>query len=513
MTTRRWYDLVVLGSSLPALLCGALVGKRGFRVLVLGQGEPDPTYEACGRELPRAPFTFLAAHSPAARRIFAELTVHQVFRRRAVAVDPALQLVMPRHRFDLSLEAPDLSREIVREFPKVRRPIEEFHQTVDRTADELDQLLSRDLGWPPESFFERREFARLSTHQPFGKRGDALDPLRDLADHHPFRHGMGCALRFAGDLDPAQLNPFARTRLYTAWRRGSAKLEGGERWLRETLVERIRTFGGDVRLGERADRIRLNRGIATGVRLERAGEEIGASFVACGDDLVELMRLLPNRASFAELFEKMGEPRLRWFRYTLNVVIDAEGVPEGMGHDVVFLRDSHVDPALRPESLLWVQTGDERDGERVITVSAMIPRRAVEEIPGYLDTMRERVLASLGELVPFLGQRIILVDSPHDGREIQRLRERSLIGHDKPWTRGAATMQRVYGFPVLGALGVCALPVRTPIRNVLLCNRQVVPGLGAEGQFITARSAARIVASSDRRRRWMKRGLFTNVDV
>ena len=34
------------------------------------------------------------------------------------------------------------------------------------------------------------------------------------------------------------------------------------------------------------------------------------------------------------MFEQIGEPQPRWFRFTLNLVLDAAGIPEGMAHDV-----------------------------------------------------------------------------------------------------------------------------------------------------------------------------------
>ena len=74
-------------------------------------------------------------------------------------------------------------------------------------------------------------------------------------------------------------------------------------------------------------------------------------------------------------------------------------------------------------------------------------------------------------------------------------------------------MPMVYAFPVTSALGLCAMPVRTPIRQLLLCNGQVIPGLGLEGLFLAACSAARLVSRSDRSKEWMRRGLWKNVEI
>ena len=50
------------------------------------------------------------------------------------------------------------TREIEREFPEVKRPIEDIHRAIRRASDALDRMTEHDLVWPPEGFFERREF-------------------------------------------------------------------------------------------------------------------------------------------------------------------------------------------------------------------------------------------------------------------------------------------------------------------------------------------------------------------
>ncbi|MDQ3036804.1 MAG: NAD(P)-binding protein, partial [Myxococcota bacterium] len=182
---RSFYDVVVVGSRLGALAAAALLAKRGFRVLVIGQNDLGTTYEIEGETYPRAPFSFLAAHSPIARRVFAELAISQAFRRQAVVVDPAFQVAMPGHRFDLALDPAHLDREIDREFPEVKRPIEDFLGRARAQSLELDRAVERDLIWPPESFFERREHARAIAHltaRPGEPSAGASsdDPLREL---------------------------------------------------------------------------------------------------------------------------------------------------------------------------------------------------------------------------------------------------------------------------------------------------------------------------------------------
>jgi len=505
------YDVIVLGGRLGALASAALLAKRGFRVLLIGQEDLGPTYDVLGEPFPRAPFSFLAAHSPVARRIFSELAVSQAFRRRATVHDPAFQVVMPGHRFELALGAPHLDREIEREFPEVRRPLEDFFARNRALSEALDRAVERDLVWPPETFLERREHARALAHLsgPDGSLEHG-DPLGDLPEAHPFRLVVHAPARFADGMDPDHGNVLRRTRHFASWCEGGAVLDTGLAGLRELLEGSLRSHGGEHRRRDRIDALLVKRGAVEGVRIAASGEEIGASFVLLGTDIGGLLRLVPDRRPLEELFERFGEPVVRYYRYTLNLVMRAEGVPAGMARDVFFVRDPSR--PLSGPNLLRVQTHPEdAAGRRLLTVEALLPRRGVEDVADYLDTVREHVVASLGELVPFLGKHLVRMDSPHDGRPIRDLE----AGHDveptAPWARGRHTMEPISGFPIASHLGVCALPIRSPIKRLLLVNGQVVPGLGMEGQLLAAWSAARIVSRSDKRPAILRRSAWTRL--
>src|SRR5690606_39709414 len=86
--TARHYDVVVLGRSIGGLAAAALLARREFRVLVLGQGQAALTYPVEGHPLCRRTFTMLSATSPSFRRIVQELAQSQRFRRTTEPLDP-----------------------------------------------------------------------------------------------------------------------------------------------------------------------------------------------------------------------------------------------------------------------------------------------------------------------------------------------------------------------------------------------------------------------------------------
>ena len=227
-----------------------------------------------------------------------------------------------------------------------------------------------------------------------------------------------------------------------------------------------------------------------------------------GIDVDALIRLMPDRRPFEELFERIGEPQPRYYRYTVNAVLRRAGVPEALQQDLYF---THAETAATPEDVHHVQRLPLDDEHELLSIGALFPARRVDHQPAYLDAARGRTIATLQPLLPFLHDHLVLLDSPHDGLE-----PHSPSGLDVSrglQRRGPQTMPALYRFPVTSALDMCALPVRSPIRRLLMCNRQVVPALGAEGQLLTACSVARIASQLERRRIWFQRRSWTAMQV
>lgn len=504
-----FYDVIVLGADLAPLSCGALLAKRGFRVLVLGPDDQPPTYRVGSFDLPRRPFAFLGLQSPVTQAVVSELGLSQSLRRSSLGSKQTLQLLLPRHRLELAREPAAMLREIEREFPNVRRLVDDFHDQVQRHLTSFDAMLQHDLVWPPDTFFERREFARAAAALPFSRSSEGPDLLAEYPEGHPFRIGLATLVRFCGNTRNETVAPLALSRLYANRRERTQHLEGGLKTLRTLLIERIRAHSGDVRLNERAAEVMIRRGQATGVRLFGSGEEIGAANVVAGLEVSALLRLLPERSALDELFDRVGEPQLRSYRFTLNAVLRSAGVPPGMGHDLfVVSPGSHLPSEL---SALHVQRSTLDPAHVLLTVEALLPAQAVEEVEGYVEELRALVLSALREVVPFFDEHLVFVDSPHDGLPPS-------AGHavDAPpgsARRGPQGMSRVYAYPVTSGMGLCALPARTPVSHLLICNEQVVPGLDMEGQLLAATSAARIVSRSDRSKEWMRKGLWTKAEI
>src|SRR5262245_45141704 len=157
--TNKHFDVVVLGRSIGALTAAALLARRDFTVLVTGQAERPATYALGERTLRRRAFTMLAATSPAWRRVVVELAQSQTWKRRLVSVSPMLQVLAPGRRIDVPPDRVLFGREIDREFPELRRVVDELYGELARVNGAADEAFERDAVWPPGTFWERRETA------------------------------------------------------------------------------------------------------------------------------------------------------------------------------------------------------------------------------------------------------------------------------------------------------------------------------------------------------------------
>jgi phytoene dehydrogenase-like protein len=507
--SRSFYDVILLGMDTSSLACGALLAKRGFRVLVLGQQVPAAEYTVGPYKLPRAPFTWSAARSPVAQRMMTELGCGPSMRRLSQPLEPAYQVALPGHRFDVPTSESELEREIEREFSEVKRPAREHFRQLRERAEATDRLLARDLALPPQTFLERRELARAAAGIGLDRDGAARDPLMELPERHAFRAAALVPTCFAASVESSTLTPLQLCRLQAGLAIQAAQLTGGAASLHALLADRIRSCSGELRPSEHAAEILIRRGTVHGVRLFGSDEEVGASVVATSLDLSALTRLLEDRRPVLELFERIGEPQARQYRYTLNVVLQRGALPDGMARDVYYVRD--VAKPLAYDNVLHIESA-RADRHTNLCVETLIAARTVEERDESLDHMRERVIDALAELMPFVREHIVAIDSPHDGRP-PLATDGSPLAHDIAERRGPHTMRGVYAFPVTSALGLCAMPVRTTIGGLLLCGTQVTPGLGLEGELLAASAAARVVCRADRKQPWLRRRLWPKVEM
>ncbi|MCK9522343.1 MAG: hypothetical protein M0R76_04765 [Proteobacteria bacterium] len=501
----NYYDVVVIGMDIAPLCAGALLARRGFRVLVAGQHTPPDTYTCQGYRFMRQPPFFSGAHSPVVRRICEELTLTQPFERLLGQETPRLQVVTPQRRVDVHAEVAKTVRELSREMPAAERDaIAPALKEIGHLSREFEKIIASDLVIPPESFFERRDWVRAEVQNPFFNM-----PNVDLFSALPLSDALRSwlqmlprALSGPGDAPSA----LRQSRQIGALLFDAVSLPGGHDALRALFCEKIAALGGDVQPAVSVKSLDVQRGRVQAVRLAGREEPIPCHSVVSGLRLSELSALVAP-SHWTSRFRAQIEddtPATRWRGYVLNLGVDAQVVPEGMGSDVLFDTGSDGDVRFLQVSRIPGQP----DGRAALQVTCVLDDASTSRLTS--GAVRDAILDHLRWLVPFLDNHLHVIHSPNDGlppiclgREAPEDTAQTCAAPAVPWWR-----QRP---EPAGVLGISALPYRTGIKGLLLCGEQVIAGLQLEGEFISAWGVARIISKADPSRRLLMRTLRTPV--
>lgn len=498
-STQRIYDVCIVGSQLGGVVAGALLARRGLRVLHLSHGDLGQGYADNGYALPWGPVAVPSPrHMPAAEAVLAELGLTTDVSRALEPSNPDLQLLLPRHRVDVSRDPAVLRAELRREWPDQADALETALGVLFAHYDVAGFFLKAAPPLPPDGLGEKlavRKALKLAQSapnaptEPVGKRS----PLADLEGHELVR-SLRIAVRFLSYLD-GPISPLSEIRLLGGALRGTHRLAAGQGALRELIRRRIVESRGELKggPGEPAvvSSIEVGDGRIASVRLAGSPDVFVARAYVLAADAESIRKLLPSEAAAsrsARILQQIS-PRRRLF--SVNLVVKLAALPPALGENVLALRDpaagDGIDNAVFVQILPARRDGKKGPGElvtdeRVVCASAFIPAAASsrDELAAAAASIREAV----AEAVPFFERHLVcesapVLNAPPDLQEGVRL-----------------LSQPLYETGIDGALGVTGLPVRAPWKNAFFAGREVVPGLGLEGEFFAGIQAAGHVAAA-----------------
>ena len=521
--TSRHYDVVVLGRSLGALAAAAVLARRDFRVLLLGQGQYGHTYRFEEHVLCRRAFTLLSGSSPTWRRILHELAQSPQFRRRTTPQDPMFVVLSEGRRVEVPPDMELFGREVEREFPEVRQLVDELYGSIAQVNAAADSAFERDALWPPGSFWERFETGRIAATLPLTPGDRSTDLLGKFPTGHAYRDITTIPATFASNaaLSGNDFPPFALARLHGAWTRGVQSLSRSEDELAEFLCERILAHGGVVELNRRATGLVMRRGVAIGV-LEDGEETPTGAGAVLSDQPGETLAALSGGEGITKS-ARDNWPRLtaEAGRFIVSLIVNTRGLPGPLPKEsfIVPSDRNRKDPRhpvvhlQRFEASVFSEGRQQARDETLLVAELLLPARG----PLTLLEAREAVLRTLLPALPFLGEHLLIVDSPHDGLPLYDYRTGSRREIDRVHLHGtspsAEPMERLWAVEPAGYLDIAGEPIRGPIPNTYLVGKTVLPGLGQEGELMAAFGAAKLITRKDGARQKMRRQMWSKIET
>jgi hypothetical protein len=492
--TQRLYDVCVIGSQLGGVVAGALLARRGFRVLHVAHDEPGFHYVDHGYVLPFGPAVLPSPrHLPSAEAVLAELGLATDVSRALAPSDPDLQLLLSRHRVDLSRDPGLLRSELRREWPREAEALEAGFTQLGSLFDFAGFFLRAAPPLPPDGFVERhavRKALKVAASMPGApaRRADEARPFEGLEDHELVRSVLA-SHRFLTYLDgPA--SPLSLVRLLGGAFRGTNRLPGGLGTLREMVRRRIAESRGELRGGPGepalASALELDGSRVAAVRLADSPDAHVARAFVVATDAARFLDLIP-----ADVREGRGVAPIRNVRaarqlLSVNLVVKETALPPALGENVLALRDAAAGDGLDNAVFLQVlparremrkgtekgaQPADTVADERVVCASGFV---AAGEPRPALEAAARRIREAVADAIPFFERHLVAESAP------------ALAAQPD----GLSPVHPLYASDRDDPLGVTGLPVRGPWKNLVFAGREVIPGLGVEGEFYAGIQAA-----------------------
>jgi phytoene dehydrogenase-like protein len=481
------YDAIVIGDDLATATTAALCARRGLRTLWLTQDDRPGRYQVGPYKLPLEPMVWPTLPGSAAERIVRELAIDHALRRRYRDHRVVAQLAGPDLRIDLTADGPLWARELEREFGATAAAVDELWRRAAAAEPALLPLTTTEHAFPALGFWERRdvrrnvEAAAASADQISEALGRIPEDLRAVV----------MALAALG-LRTGEARPLSLARALSAWRGGVVPLRGDADAVRDLVAEKFALAGGERRAAVAAEIIQgWNK--VSGVRLAN-GEELGAGQVIAALSPTALAGLLGKKPP-KELIELATRTDLIGYRYTLNLVVDQAGVPEGMAPVVHALMDPSKPPLGANAFSVYLSEPDDT-GRVVVTAATILPAGAPldeDTLRRECAALRRALLARLDLVMPFYGRHAMLLHSPHqdDAPEVPG----GAQGYEGPRGKLAYPMREVWRATLDDGLGLAAMPYTTGIKNLSLTGHQIVPGLGVEGELVAGWSAGKLACA------------------
>ncbi len=466
------YDVIIVGSGIAGLTSGALLSKRGYKVLVLEQHYLVGGYcSAFNRKgfifntgvenisglWERGPITHLLRELGLNKdELFVKNRVRFIFRGRSIDASDMEEFVRA-----LSDMYPEEKENIRAFFDEAKKAYEECYSEADLYGTPLSaELIAKVLG--------SRKLADYPAEHPHfydWMNKTYRQKLDEFFANEDLKTILCALLGYLGtepDKTPASS---ALTAVVSYYIHGGYFPRGSAQRFADTLKEVIERHGGKVLVRHRVDKILVERGEVRGVRV--------------GDKIFRSPIVIANANAKTTFLELVGEENLdrgfveyvkglkmspSSFMVFLGVDMDLSGYPtiiENLDEGYSIVINSNADPGLAPR------------GKASVTILTLanyhdFPRRGTRE---YLEKKRayaEALIEKAEKVIPGLSRHIVVRDAatPRTFERYTSMPEGAIYAFDQ-----SIDVRRPY--------------FKTPIKGLYLASASTFPGAGIEAVVIS----------------------------
>jgi len=466
------YDVIIVGSGIGGLTCGALLSKRGYKVLVLEQhyqvGGYCSSFERRGFLFntgvedvsglaERGPITYLLRELGLEKEdLFVRNTTRYIHRGREIKAENLEEIIKL-----LSDMFPDEKENIPAFFIEAKKAYDECYKDTEIYGTPLPAELIVKL------FGDRKllDYPREHSHfydwmsKTYKEKFDEYFKNEDLKE-------LLCALLGYIGTEPEKTSASsALTACVSYYLYGGYFPKGGAQRFANSLKDVIESQDGKVLTRYKVDKILVENGEVRGVKV--------------GEKILKAPVVVANANAKTTFLELIGEDKLdktfveyikglkmspSCFMVFLGVDMDLSNYPtliKNLDEDYEIVINSNADPNLAPKgkaSITILTHANYRD----------FPERGTEEYSKKKREMAEMLIQKAEKVIPGLSKHIIVQDAatPKTFERYTLMPEGALYSFDQ-------------------SIGVKRPYFKTPIKGLYLASASTFPGGGIEAVVIS----------------------------
>lgn len=497
------YDIIVVGMQTSGVIAAGLLAKRGRRVLLLDHGEQTSSYRTKGLALPLVPTIVPTLEdSPPMRQVHDELALMPALRAKSSPVEVAFQALMPRQRIDIRTRRDALLDELRAEFPDVVDATAEALNRIFELDDIISGFLAANPPLPPATWVERWRIKKgLEKVAHLDKPFEADELLGGLPADHPVRELLLGPLYFFGHLTSDVPTTLHAVRLIARYYRGVVTFQDRLGGLAALLVKAAEQAGVEVKRNAVVRSITPAKRKLVELELEDGRHSLTADFFI-HNTLRPFEELIPTAKQHPRFLLERQAVRQAGSLLVVNLVVRREVIPLGMATSAFVLNgrrrardEAPSDPPLfvcrypaqrfDAHGKIGATLVDDPQHE-VLSVACPVRTAEVAHSPERFNAYKTQMVARIERVVPFLKEHLVDTSLPVDTTSWDV--DSETMRHMDPWS-----IYPLYETSSPPFLGVAARAIRGYYSNLIYCGRDVVPGLGLEGEYVTGLGAAATV--------------------
>lgn len=466
------YDVIIVGSGIGGLTCGALLSKRGYKVLVLEQHYQVGGYcSSFGRMgfvfntgvenvsglWEKGPVSYLLKELGLEKdELFVRNRIRYIFKGKEIDASSLEELIEV-----LSEIFPEEKDNIHAFFDEAKKAYEECYMEAEKYGVPLPaELIAKVLGAR-----KLLDYPKEHPHFYDWMNKTYKQKLDEFFTNEDLKTLLCALLGYLGTRPDETPASSALTAVVSYYLHGGHYPRGGAQRFANSLKEFIERNGGKVLTRHRVDKILIEKGEVKGVK---AGDKVFRSpvVVANANAKTTFLELVGEEHLSREFVENIKSLKMSpsCFMVFLGVDMDLSGYPtlvENLDEGYSLVINSNADPSLAPRGKASVT---------ILTGASYhdFPERGTRE---YLEKKRElaRVLISRAErVIPNLGKHIVVQDAatPRTFERYTSMPEGAIYAFDQ-----SVGTRRPY--------------FKTPIKGLYLASASTFPGGGIEAVVIS----------------------------